>query len=550
MKILYITTIGETMGFFRSFIRVLLKDGHTVDIATNENSGTTAVQEYYREWGCKVYPIPCSRSPLKIGNIKAIKEIRKIVANGNYDIAHCHTPIAAACTRFACRSLRKKNLKVFYTAHGFHFYTGAPIKNWLIYYPVEWLCSWYTDILITINKEDYERAKKRFHAKQIKYVPGVGVDTEKFAPRKSGREATRAELGLKDSDIMLLSVGEMNENKNHISVIRAIKGLSDLVYVIVGKGEKEQELVRAAKENDVDLKLTGFRTDVADVYDAADVYVLPSIREGLNVSLMEAMASGLACCCGNIRGNTDLIEEKAVLFDPLDTDEIKAAISTAIEDRTELGKKNHEKIRSFDLSTIENLTSEIYMGGGMSNLVALLKRQAKRTEIGMPLDAKLLISVGELSVRKNHKVVVEALQELPKNYWYAIVGRGSLKEELENVDHTGRLKLLGFRKDIVDLLHASDVFVFPSLQEGLPVALMEAMAAGLPCIASKIRGNEDLINKSRLVKCDDIEKWIQVIESTVTTIPNEDNCGLENIFKINTVLDKMWEIYRGGGNIS
>ena len=117
----------------------------------------------------------------------------------------------------------------------------------------------------------------------------------------------------------------------------------------------------------------------------------------------------------------------------------------------------------------------------------------------MPIDCNLLISVGELSVRKNHKVVVDALQSLPEDYWYVIVGKGDLKEELEQMDKTGRLKLLGFRIDIKELLWASDLFVFPSLQEGLPVALMEAMAAGVPCVISRIRGNVDLIKNERLM---------------------------------------------------
>ena len=130
----------------------------------------------------------------------------------------------------------------------------------------------------------------------------------------------------------------------------------------------------------------------------------------------------------------------------------------------------------------------------------------KRVEIGIPIDAKLLIFVGELSVRKNHKVVVEALQILPDDYWYVIVGKGDLKNELEGLDKTGRLKLLGYRTDVVDLLHASDLFIFPSLQEGLPVALMESMAAGLPCVASDIRGNRDLMSDC-LVRENEPDGW-------------------------------------------
>ena len=158
---------------------------------------------------------------------------------------------------------------------------------------------------------------------------------------------------------MLLSVGELNQNKNHESVIRAIQGF-DITYVIVGKGELKESLEITAKECSVDIRLVGFRTDVADFYDAADVYVLPSIREGLNVSLMEAMASGLAVACGNIRGNIDLIENTDVLFSPTTISEITFALTNAIKQREILGLKNLEKIKTFSLETVNALMLELY----------------------------------------------------------------------------------------------------------------------------------------------------------------------------------------------
>ena len=160
MRILYITTVGMTMRFFQSFISELCKEGHTVDIACSD---TESIPEYYKKEKFKIYRLSCSRSPFNFGNVRAIREIRMIVRKNQYDIVHCHTPVAAACTRLACRPLRKKMaLRVFYTAHGFHFCTGAPKKNWIVYYPIEKWLSRYTDVLITINKEDYRRARNRF----------------------------------------------------------------------------------------------------------------------------------------------------------------------------------------------------------------------------------------------------------------------------------------------------------------------------------------------------------------------------------------------------
>ena len=304
-----------------------------------------------------VHDISFPRS-LRIRSLfNAYKQVKLLFKTEHFDLVHCHSPIGAAVCRMAARKERKKGTKVIYTAHGFHFYKGAPIKNWLLYYPVEKVLGRYTDILITINKEDFERAKRKLHPKKIKYVPGVGVNTDTFFPGSGNGDKIREELGLRDSQLMILSVGELNENKNHERVIRAISGLG-FVYVIVGKGKLDEKLSEVAKECGVDLRLMGYRSDVIDFYAAADVYVLPSIREGLNVSLMEAMASGLSVACGNIRGNVDLIEEP--LFSPDKESEIKIAILKAVENKEEYGKRNREKIKGFSLEKINGMMHQIY----------------------------------------------------------------------------------------------------------------------------------------------------------------------------------------------
>lgn len=199
------------------------------------------------------------------------------------------------------------------------------------------------------------------------------------------------------------------------------------------------------------------------------------------------------------------------------------------------------------------------MRGGDEHLIALLKRQEKWVEIGVPTGAVLMISVGELSVRKNHKVVVQALQELPENYWYVIVGKGDLKDELKASDHTGRLKLLGYRTDIVDLLHSSDLFVFPSLQEGLPVALMEAMASGLSCVCSRIRGNTDLIDEEWCLfdpnVADEIRNAINTIDKDKLMLSGQTNLDIVqrySIWKVNSemqdIIQRHDEVYRAGSD--
>ena len=249
------------------------------------------------------------RSPLSKSNLEAVKELKKIVFENHYDIVHCHTPIAGVCTRLACKSFRKNGLKVIYTAHGFHFYKGAPIKNWLVYYPIEKYCSRFTDVLITINREDYALAKKKMKAQKTEYVPGVGIDVDKFRNTVVDRTAKRKELGIPENAFLLFSVGELNANKNHQIVIRALAQLNDsnIHYMIAGKGDLHDELICLANRLGVakQVHLLGYRKDVAELYKTADVDAFPSIREGLGLAAIEGMAAGLPLVCSDNRGTKE-----------------------------------------------------------------------------------------------------------------------------------------------------------------------------------------------------------------------------------------------------
>lgn len=316
------------MIFFKSLIRELLDDGHVVDIATNDT--ISPVPECYAEWGCNIYHMDWSRSPIDAGNIRSVEQLKGVLIRGEYDIVHCHTPIAAACTRIACKSFRKKGLRVIYTAHGFHFYKGAPAKNWLLYYPIEKICSNWTDVLITINREDYALAGKKLKAERIEYIPGVGIDTEMFRNTVIYRAQKRKEIGVPEDAFLVLSVGELNENKNHQLIVRAIAEIGDrnIHYAIAGKGDQKEALLTLAGKLGVEerLHLLGYRNDVAELYKTADVYALPSIREGLNVSVMEALASGMQCVVSRIRGNVDMVQDgvNGYYIDPFD-------VNTAVE---------------------------------------------------------------------------------------------------------------------------------------------------------------------------------------------------------------------------
>lgn len=306
MKILYVTTISSTMVFFVEHIKMLQAQGHIIELACNMEK---PLPENIASLECKVHNIPFSRSPLSRDNFKGYKEIKKLLNEEKYDVVHTHTPNASVLVRLAAKKLRKSGLKVMYTAHGFHFYKGAPLKNWLIYYPVEKMCAHWTDALITINREDYALAQKKMKAKKIYYVPGVGIDTERFRDTVVDKKAKRAELGVPQDAVLLLSVGELNENKNHETVIKALAQIKrkDVHYAIAGQGELENYLKKVATNFDVDkqVHLVGYRTDVAELYKAADICCFPSIREGLGLAALEGMAAGLPLIASDNRGTRD-----------------------------------------------------------------------------------------------------------------------------------------------------------------------------------------------------------------------------------------------------
>ncbi len=308
-------------------------------------------------------------------------KLRKQIKKYRYKIIHCHTPVGGVVARLAAAFVVGKwGGRVIYTAHGFHFYHGAPLRNWLLFYPIEREMSWLTDTLITINSEDYSLVKNDFHARQIVYVPGVGVNTDVFSDeglslqlkQKLRQQKLPAECSLEKT--VLLSVGELNNNKNHIVVIEALGRLKnpDIQYYIAGIGENQEFLEKRIHELGLEQQvfLLGYRDDINELMRLSDVFVLPSKREGLNVSLMEAMASGLPCIVSNIRGNRDLIKKNmgGYLVKPNSVDEWECAIDQMwnMQDKWSLlGAWNKERMEKFSLRKVQRQMERIYRGERM-----------------------------------------------------------------------------------------------------------------------------------------------------------------------------------------
>lgn len=376
-KALIVASVASMIDQFNmQNIELLLENGYDVDVACNCKEGNTISNDRVRNLierlngeNVQVYHVPIPRKVTSIKEIiDSIKFISGLYSENSYKLMHCHSPIGSVVARIAAINERKKGMKVIYTAHGFHFYKGAPKKNWLIFYPIEKICSNFTDVLITINKEDYDFAKKHMKANRVEYIPGVGIDTKKFIIPDYNVTEKKEELGIKDKDIMILSVGELNQNKNHEVVVRAISKLKNpnIHYFIAGKGDKEQYLDELAKELDVNLHLLGYRTDIIELLNTADIFAFPSFREGLSVALMEAMAAGLPCVVSRIRGNVDLIEEKVNGFwcDAEDIDAFAISLNQLIahkELRKQMCVANQKKVGQNDSAQIIMKMSKIYL---------------------------------------------------------------------------------------------------------------------------------------------------------------------------------------------
>lgn len=373
MNLLYITSLSgkRINSFMRSAIYAAKALNINFTICCNMNG---ADKELYKQdcekYGIEAVHIDFDRNPLsRINYSEAKKQLNELMQKRRFDIIHCNTPIGGVLGRLCGKKYGIKT--VIYQAHGFHFWTGAPKKNWLIYYPVEKYLARYTDILITINKEDYKRAEN-FHLKKggkIYYVHGVGVDCKRFLNSgENKRSEIRNSLGLKADDILLLSVGELNENKNHAEVIRAISKCdnTDLHYAVAGKGDIKASLESLAKELNLEQRVhfLGFIDNMPDHYKAADLFVFPSKREGLPSAVMEAMASGLPCLVSNIRGCNDLIDENGgLLFDPSNDRDLSDKIEIMLSKKdswAELGEYNKEKVLSFGFDNAVAELTEIY----------------------------------------------------------------------------------------------------------------------------------------------------------------------------------------------
>lgn len=310
MKILYVTALNETINaFLVPHILKLVDDGNIVECACKINRN---IDDRLSSKCIKHYNIEFSRNPLNINYHKVINEIRQIQIKNNYDIVHVHTPIAAFLTRFALRNFK---VKIIYTAHGFHFFKGSPVKNWILYFQLEKLAAKWTDRLVTINEEDYSIASKFNLRKngEVFFMHGVGIDSKDYEMEKFDHVSYRESLGLKKDDFIILVIADLNKNKNHIQLLKAVKILNNiypkLKVICAGDGPLKNKLIKKVKEFNLENNVIflGFRSDIKELINISNIIGLFSKREGLPKCLMESLVCGKPILVNNIRGSRDFV---------------------------------------------------------------------------------------------------------------------------------------------------------------------------------------------------------------------------------------------------
>lgn len=364
-KILITSTDVMMLQFLVPHVFYLQNQGYEVEVAcSNVENHVDELKDIFKT-KVKMHLVELKRNPMQISNIRGLLQLMKIIKAGSYDIIWTNEPVMGIMTRLAARIVRRKKVKIIYVAHGFHFYKGAPKKNWIVYYPIEKIFSLFTDEIVTINNEDYNFARQNFTSAKVVKFPGIGINTGKFfkeVPYEVIEEKKR-ELGIENDEKVILSVGELEKRKNHETSVRAFKAanIGKAKLLICGVGTQESSIRKLIEELQLEQKvfLLGYRTDISELCHMADVFLFTTYQEGLSVALMEAMSVGVPCIVSKIRGNVDLIEKgKGIYCNPYDMVSCASAITKYFknQDRFEdIVKYNQNKIKEFDIEKVTHM---------------------------------------------------------------------------------------------------------------------------------------------------------------------------------------------------
>lgn len=372
-KVLFVTTIsGFLPQFEQNDVNILMQEGCQIHYASNfRNPVYSFCREELVEQGILLHHVDIEKSPIRFReNSKAIRQLRKIMDEEQIDIVHCHNPVGAVAARIAAHYSNQKPY-VIYTAHGFHFYKGAPRRNWLLFYPVERMLAHWTDLLVTINREDYERAGK-FHLRPhgcVFQIHSVGVNPKRFAPRPDLRDEKRRQLRIPEDAFHIVSAAQLNRNKNQRVIVEAISRISDkdIYYTICGEGPQEEALRGLIAEKGLTerVRLLGFRTDMEEILQTADCFAFPSYREGLGVAAVEALLCGVPLIAADNRGTREYLRDgvNGIVCNPKSPASFEAAIRMLHDNRAKHARLQQNCVASaeeFTIPQVEQVMRAVY----------------------------------------------------------------------------------------------------------------------------------------------------------------------------------------------
>ncbi|WGU92984.1 glycosyltransferase family 4 protein [Paenibacillus dendritiformis] len=365
-KILFCATVDYHISSFHMPVLQWFKQrGWEIHIA--------AKGELELPYADRKFNIPFERSPFRWRNREAYRQVKRLIERHGYQIVHCHTPVGGVLARLASRRARRQGTQVMYTAHGFHFCRGAPLINWMLYYPVEKLLARSTDCLITINQEDYRLAvRRRFKAKRIEHVHGVGVSGERFYPALPEDKASlRERTSFDRNDILLFYAAEFNRNKNHQLLIHALARIRERApqvrLLLAGEGALLEACQSVSVKLGVDrhVHFLGYRNDIPDLLRMSDIAVSGSLREGLPVQMMEAMACGLPVIATRNRGHLELVCDgrNGYIVPPQAAEQLAERIATLAASpdlRESMGRESLQMFRKYEQKAVLHELGLIY----------------------------------------------------------------------------------------------------------------------------------------------------------------------------------------------
>jgi len=374
VSLLIVATVSISIrAFLIPYARHFRALGWRVDAAANGASSDAALREAFDH----VYELPFSRSIRDLeGIVRGERAISAVLESGP-DLVHVHTPIAAFITRFAVRRMPPdKRPAVAYTTHGFHFHEGGrPAMN-AVFLTAERVAGRWTDRLVVVNDEDYAAAQTNRIVGPTRLVrmPGIGVDTDRYSRSGVDPDAltlARRQLRVGPDTPLFVVVGELNRNKRPEDVIEALALMhhSKAVLVLVGEGRERARLEPLAGLMGLRdrVRFIGFVGDVRPLVGGATALVLPSEREGLSRSIMEALALEVPVVASTARGNRELVDAQSGFIVPTgDIRGLAAAMDWLVDhpvERLEMGRHGRRRmVERYDLPNLVRLHEEMYAG--------------------------------------------------------------------------------------------------------------------------------------------------------------------------------------------